>query len=467
MRKLYWYVSSYVRKHGLVVALTFVVGIVIFSFLVPTLTTTFDQKPRHYVGLVGSYQLTNLPLEIQKLLSTGITQVEADGSVVPELAERWTVEDEGKTYRFLIKKNLQWQDGKPLETKDITYDFNNVEVITTPNDIVFKLPDAFVPFPTVVSQPIFRPGTITKYGFFRRPGLIGLGSYQLVDYKNTGNRLTEVILDSKQQRLIYRFYLTEEDAITAFKRGEVDILPDLTALRDLEGWPTMSSQSTINANRYLAVFFNLEHPLFTKNVRQALAYATRKPTDDTRAIGPIASTSWAYLEGGKDYQFDQGRAVERLLSEPPAETLNFELATLPQFENEANQLKKDWEELGAVAYTSCQKNAKITDKTICEKSRITVTIRIASFADTSSFQALLIGQESPTDPDQYYLWHSDQPSNFTHFRNTRIDSLLEKGRQTTDRNERLAIYGEFQQFLLEDVPAIFIKYLPIYQVTRK
>lgn len=467
MRKLYWYVSSYTRKHGLVVLLTFLVGLVLFSFLVPTLLTTFDPKPRQYIGLIGQYQINSLPKEIQELISTGITQVQEDGTVTPELAERWTVEDEGKTYRFLIKKNLQWQDGKQLETKDIQYQFNDVEMIATPNDVVFKLPSAFVPFPTVVSQPIFRPGTITKYAFFRRPGLIGLGEYRLVDYRRQGNRLTEVILDNQRQRRIYRFYLTEQDAVTAFKRGEVDILPDMSTTYDLHEWSSVQSSQELKYHRYVAVFFNVEDPIFSKNIRQALAYATRKPSDDSRAIGPIPSTSWAYLEGGKTYEFDLDRAQERLLSEYPPQAMVIELTTLPQFEATANTIKQDWEALGVKAVGTCQADKAVTDKKECAKLQIQVNIRISPFADTSSFQALLIGQESPTDPDQYFLWHSDQPSNFTRFRNTRIDSILEKGRQTVDQTERLALYSEFQQFLLEDVPAIFIQYLPTYRIERK
>ena len=48
-----------------------------------------------------------------------------------------------------------------------------------------------------------------------------------------------------------------------------------------------------------------------------------------------------------------------------------------------------------------------------------------------------------------------------------MDSLLEKGRQVIEQSERQAIYQEFQQFLQEDPPAIFLKHLYEYEVERK
>lgn len=449
------------------VMMTVVLGVVVFSFIVPRMAERFDPKPRQYIGLVGDYNLTSLPPEIAELVSLGLTTIQEDGTPIPELSERWTTEDNGKSYRFVLKKNLVWQDGKPLETTDVTYPFNDVQTVTTTNDVIFNLPEPFVPFPTVVSRPLFRTGTTRSLFFFSKPTLIGLGEYQITDFKQNGVRLSEMTIESPSERRVYRFYLSENDAVIGFKRGEVDILPDLTTTADIGSWPTTQTAARIDPVSYLAVFFNLENPMFSKNTRQALAYAIAKPTDDTRAYGPIPPTSWAYLEGGKGYEYDLARGVERLLAEMPGEPLKIELTTTPLYEQDANQIKRDWEALGQAAEQACQADSKITNKSDCQKATIAVTIRITSFPDTTNFQALLIGQEAPTDPDQYPLWHSDQSSNFARYRNTRIDSLLEKGRQIADRSERLAIYQEFQQFFLEDAPAIFLRHLTAYTITRK
>lgn len=466
MRTYYWYVTAYLRKHGLVLLGSIITAVLIFSLIIPTALLTLDQTPRHYVGLVGDYRLETLPPSVLNKISRGLTMVQPDGSAAPDLAERWTVEDDGKTYRFLFRKELYWQDGVEVKPSDLSYPFSDVETIATPTEVVFKLPDSYVPFPNVVSQPIVQTRTVRYLGFLSRPMLIGLGEYRMIDYKQRGQKITQLTLESKKDRLIYRFYPTEADALVAFKQGEVDELPDFSSTYDVADWSNVKVNTTVHNNRYAAVFFNNSSPMFPKNVRQALAYAIEKPDKAIRALGPISRDSWAYLEGGKSYEYDIDRALERILDDIPDQPLEFELITTSTFQQEAESIRQAWQTFGDQAVAACQTKKEVTDKATCQNLKITPSVRINNYPDTSSFQVLLVGQETPSDPDQYYLWHSGQPSNFIQYKNTRIDSLLEKGRTITDPIERKAIYQEFQQFFLEDAPVIFLRYLESYDITR-
>ncbi len=469
MRKIYWYITAYIKKHGLTFALSVVFAIAFFSILMPTLANKIALKERKYIGIVGEYNLQTLPDEIKENLSVGLTKIDPeDNSVKPFLAERWTTENEGRAYRFTIKKDITWQDGKALTPDDINYNFRDVETITTPNDIIFRLPDAFSPFPSVVAEPLFRQASTNYLLFFKKPTLIGIGPYQINSYQMRGGRLEKIVLDGSEDRLIYKFYLTEREALNGFKKGEVNILRDIIQPRELKNWEDrhVILEEKINYDSYLAIFFNNSDPRLSKNIRQALYYSITKPQDDIRAIGPISPKSWAYLEGGRDYSKDMDRAVERLLSTLPPEKLDLTLTTTSIFLSEAEQFKKEWEELGRLAVEECQASDEVENKDLCPNAEITVRVRISSFPDLDDFQILLMGQEIPVDPDQYFLWHSEQPTNFTQYQNTRIDSLLEKGRQTIEQSERLTTYQEFQQFLLEDPPAIFLRHLMSYDVRR-
>jgi len=466
MRKLYWYLTAYFHKHGLIVFSSLIIGLLIFWFFIPSLANLVEIRNRYYIGVIGEFDLSSLPDLITHQLSVGLTQINEDGSVSPALAERWSVEQDNTTYRFLLKDGLVWQDGQPLSPNDIHYSFPEVETILNPHDIVFKLPAPFSPFPTNVSQPIFREAK-TQNHFISKPTLIGIGEYSIIDYTKKGNRLTELIVEGKGERFIYRFYLTEDDVVTAFKRGEVDIIPDLVRQHDIYEWPTTIVESTLDKHRYLAVFFNTKHPLLSKNVRQALSYALVKKEGEERAVGPISPNSWAYLPGGKTYNLDWERGSERLRDEIPREPLKFELTTTTLFADKAEVIKKQWEEFGQKVATDCLNDVDITDKSLCENVKIDVSIRVSNFPDLNNFQLLLIGQEIPPDPDQYSIWHSDQSTNFTGYKNTRIDNLLEKGRQEIDQQNRIEIYQEFQQFFLEDPPAIFLEYIWTNQVRRK
>lgn len=467
MRRLYWYLTAYTRKHGWVFLASLIGAIVFFSLIIPFLVGAITFKSQEYVGLLGSYTLTTLPESIKKQLSVGLTEITENQGVRPLLAQRWVVEDNGRQYRFVMKKDVEWQDGKRLVPSDVQYQFVDVQTVSTPNDVVFELPDAFSPFPSVVSEPIFRQVSQRYFWFFTRPMLVGIGPNRLTDYEMQGGRLKELTLETPEKRIVYRFYLTETDMMHAFKRGEVDILPDLSSPGDLIDWQNVEIVPHLQTDRYLAVFFNTADPLFGENVRQALSYAVQYPDNDIRAFGPINPASWAYLVGATGYNFDLERAVDRLLAQLPPQPLELTLTTTRTFEAEAEELKAQWEELGVRAEAACQTSSSVTDKTQCVFLKIKVNIRVSNFPDTSNFQLLLIGQESPSDPDQYFLWHSEQPTNFTRYKNTRIDSLLERGRQTLEQEERTAIYQEFQQFLLEDPPAIFLKHLYSFELRRK
>jgi peptide/nickel transport system substrate-binding protein len=468
MRKYYWYISTFFRKHGVLLLASIVVAIIVFSLAFPLVLKLFDFKKKSYIGVVGRYTLTTLPRDIQDEISLGLTKLSQDGTPLPSLAERWLIADDGKTYHFLIKKNLHWQDGKDLVPEDINYNLNKLQIIKNANEVVFKLPDPFAPFPTVVSQPIFRVVTERYFLFFKKQKIIGLGKYQVSDYKERNTAITELTLISNTDEKVYRFYLTEQDAINGFKRGEVDILRDFSSPGDLEDWPTTTTTTFLDKKSLLGVFFNVKDTLFSsKEVRQALNYALQKPTDETRALGPISPESWAFSNVGKTYDYDEGRAIDRLLSNPPGAPIHFSLTTTPTFSLEAEQMKKQWESFGQKAAAACQKSSLIKEKSLCENFRIQVDLRINNFPDTSNFEALLVGEELPIDPDQYALWHSSQQTNFTNYTNVRIDSLLEKGRQVQDQKQRAVIYQDFQQFFSDDAPVIFLRYLNKFEIHRK
>ncbi|MGB9637438.1 MAG: peptide-binding protein, partial [Microgenomates group bacterium] len=68
--------------------------------------------------------------------------------------------------------------------------------------------------------------------------------------------------------------------------------------------------------------------------------------------------------------------------------------------------------------------------------------------------------------DQYSFWHSTQSNNLSGFKNFRIDKLLEDGRKTLAEEERKNIYFDFQRFLVEESPVVFLIHPTVYCVSR-
>jgi peptide/nickel transport system substrate-binding protein len=78
-----------------------------------------------------------------------------------------------------------------------------------------------------------------------------------------------------------------------------------------------------------------------------------------------------------------------------------------------------------------------------------------------AFEAVLIGWRGvANDPDVYQLWHSTEAlngTNFSGFRNDRVDRALEQARQSLKQRTRADLYAEFQQVFAEELPG-----LPLY-----
>ncbi len=473
MRKIYWYITAYLRKRGWQLLLASGVSVLLFYFLIPYLIETVTRKNTYFIGIIGEYQLPNLPSMITEQLSRGLLKADADGSFIPDLAEKVIIEDEGKKYRVILPENIYWQDGEKLQISNINYPLRDTTIIYENQEIVYELPEPFASFPQYLTAPLLKPKTESFGRFFQTDTLIGLKPVKIrkTIYKDrTKTDLAEIVLDdlAERKRYVYRFYYTQDQAIEAFKMGQIDYLFDVTNIEEIAGWPTVATNERVIADQYLAVFFNNQDPVLTKNMRLALSYAVNKERSGfQRALGPIPKDSWAYLKGLKTYDQNFETAVERLLTELPTKPLEIELITTTTYFNLASDIKKDWEELGERAVDACLESKEITDKKPCEYLRLQVKIQIQNFPNTQNFQTLLLGQEVSLDPDQYSLWHSDLASNFTKYKNTRVDSLLERGRKTIDQQERQTLYQSFQQALLDDPPAIFLWFVRSSDLTRK
>jgi peptide/nickel transport system substrate-binding protein len=52
--------------------------------------------------------------------------VESADTVIPELAERWSWQDNYRNLVFFLRKNVKWHDGQPFTAKDVKYTFDMV-----------------------------------------------------------------------------------------------------------------------------------------------------------------------------------------------------------------------------------------------------------------------------------------------------------------------------------------------------
>src|SRR5688572_18504146 len=58
-----------------------------------------------------------------EMMFNGLVGWGADGKLVPELADSWTIEGNGTSYRFNLRQGVQWHDGKPFTADDVKFSF--------------------------------------------------------------------------------------------------------------------------------------------------------------------------------------------------------------------------------------------------------------------------------------------------------------------------------------------------------
>lgn len=436
LRRYYWVTQSFLARHSKIIIRT--TGIVLSLVLIFFLFARYIPTPKHTtrIGRVGKYSFETFPSDIQSMLSRGLVTIKVDGKVTPELAKSWEIKDDGKTYIFVLDDTIKWHDGSLLTPSDITYNFKDVDIETGDNTITYKLKEPFSPFLSAVSKPILKKNKL------------GTREFRLTKTQVSSGVLQALTLESETERRIYKFYPTETSSLTAYKLGEIDTIERLSFISESTKKDSTSiiEEDTNTDNQQSVLFFNNNDVILTsKSARQALAYAIKDKTfGKERSVSPIDKSSWAYNNLVKTYDYDATRAKTLFAQDiKDASAQKLELKTMLQYLDVAESIAQSWRD------------------TLGTQVEVKVVSNI-----TSDYQILLADFTPPIDPDQYTIWHSTQATNFTHFSNLKIDKLLEDGRRTSDQKLRKEIYQDFQRFLLEDCPAVFLFKSNSYTLSR-
>ncbi len=434
LRKFYWLTTEFFKRHHTLIYRV-IAAVVVLSLITVALIRVVPAPRTHIrVGIVGKFTPETLPTSIQSQLSQGLVGISHEGNPEPGLAAKWEVLDNEKTYVFHLDPNLKWDNGDPVLGDDISYNFRDVEIQKSESTVTFRLKEPFSPFFYAVSRPILKNG---RYG---------TGRYKLAGSVIYSGVLQSITLVSPKEKISYKFYPTETSALTAFKLGEIDKLDNISYVpSDITSDPRIEVADAAGLSKIAVIFFNNNDSLLTsKSARQGLAYAIEdKAFGHSRTLSPIASSSWAYNDLVKDYAYDPDKAKTIFAQDLENTAVTIELKTTLQYLDIAEQIASDWRRVLGVL----------------------VNVKVVTTV-TSDYQALLADYTPPTDPDQYTIWHSTQPGNFTHYANLKVDKLLEDGRRTSDRKLRKEIYQDFQRFLLEDSPAVFLFDTSAYQISR-
>lgn len=453
IRYYYWLAKEFFSKHVKLIVASFFIGFIFVIGIIslsPYLVNILSSQKR-IVGLVGTYDFNSIPDEITNKVSNGLIYINERGEIIPALATSWEVRNNGKEYRFHLKNNLVWDNGKKFTAKDINYRFADIQSKAVDDKTIdFFLTRPLPIFPTYLRQPLIQRSLV---------GIAGL--YRVNRIKTKFGNITEISLEPNKKELpplTYKIYSNETQVLTAYKKGEVNefSVTKKTVADNFTAWKNTMIERTIDYSQLMTLFFNHSGKLFKqrdpadqKEIKGAIMSAIDQPKFNELgeiATGPIQPVSWAYNPDLKKNLYDPDYA-EELLKKDLGSTQSAELSFVTYYDY-----------------------YDIADEIVAELKRagLSVNLIIASPDKQNNFDFLLALWKVPLDPDQYYFWHSTQTQgNIGNYKNVKIDKLLEDGRNTISLDNRKKIYFDYQKIIQDDPPAAFLYYPYIYTVKRK
>lgn len=476
-----------------------------FGRQVPARGGTLTEGVIGYPGFINPLlSITNSGKDLSLLTYSGLTRVDTQGNIVPDLAESYTVSEDGKTYTFILRKDIVFHDNKPITTEDILFtiekakdpkvkssvasNWRGVEVkIVDAHTIQFILKTPYAPFIEnttlgILPKHIWENADIDQFTFSTYNfNPIGSGPYKVAEVKRDSKgtlvyyKLTafnKYAPGVKNISTIYvRFYEDEPSLVTALKRGEVqsssDISPENTKALEEKGYTV----KTTPLLRIFGIFFNQNQAtVFTnKEVRQALQLSVdrneiidkvlygygREESFSLPQSSLISSTTTASsstkIDDAKNLLSKNGwklnaQGVMEKKDKKQTLTLSFTITTSnnPDLAKTAEILKEEWSKIGA------QVNIVTLDSS--ELNQTVIRPR--------KYDVLLFGEVVGRGNDLYPFWHSserkDPGLNIALYTNSNADKLLEKIRASTNASDITKNLSSLETMIATDVPAIFI-----------
>ena len=455
--------------------------------LVAAFSSTFAQgtltvaRAADTTGLDPHTQTAFASFRLLELIYEPLVTLDADLNIVPALAESWDFSDDGQTLTMRLRQGVTFHDGSPFTSADVKAsferilneetaaasraNFTSIASIDTPDDftVVFNLSTPDVPILAAmasVNAAVVSDEFIARGGDFAAEA-IGTGPFKLEawlpDQTTTLSANADwwgdgPFVDAVELRVIP----DEASIVAALRAGEVDfaLLNDPVIATLLEG----DSNVTLNAAPALAyhVFqLNASRPPMDRlEVRQAIACAVdRQEVLDTAALGNGAVTGPLTIPAYQlppdemfCYQKDLDKARELLAEAGLAD--GFSLNTIaassepPTALAEAQNIQAQLAEIGI-------------DLTI-ESLELSVYVDRWLAADFDTAVALNGGRPDPYTTYARYFTKDGNLLKVSNYVDDTLDSLMAEGRAESDPQERLEIFKQFQQHLVEMAPWVWL-----------
>jgi peptide/nickel transport system substrate-binding protein len=435
-----------------------------------------------------------------------------NGSFIPWLPDQVEISENGTLWRFHIRGNVYWHDGKPLTAEDVEFTLNYtvkyrfptrsnvwepIERVWREGDNVYvKLKYPYAAFSAALASLFIVPKHIWEnitdpmtFSNFDNP--IGSGPFiwesrKAGDYVQLKANPNYWAGPPKIKGVIFKIYGSSDAAYTATVNGEIDAMNNLfipplllsKALDQVKADPALR----IHFRRpvyFQYLTFSLEkYPFSIKEFREAMLYAINV-TDivervylgyaDPGSLGTLPPVfgdmpeKWYRpgLEKEKIYPFNLTKANEIL------DSLGFKRGP-DGVRVTPNGTRLEYELLVSSIYPD---RIRIAEMIRDWFAQVGIKINVATLDHRTvvskllnrEFQMIIIGIWLSDPDDWFLLLHSSSAVkggfNTADYKNPAVDKLLEEQRKTVDVETRRKILWELQEKVAQDIP-----YIPLVHI---
>lgn len=399
--------------------------------------------------------------------------------LIPDLATRYEVSEDGKVYTFFLRKDVKWhRNFGPFTARDVKWsverilnpetksrnagqfrDIASVEVVDD-HAVRFNLKAPSAVFPHAVAT--FRAGFLMSEAAAKAQGaeygtkIVGTGPFY-IEKADLGREIVlrrndEYFGDKpKLDTIAFQVMREESTSMLAFDRGQIDVV-DIndknTIDRYLKNPDVHFLVSDVTTGFYLLTFNTRKAPFDRKEVRQAFQHAIDKKAivDTVYGVrGQVLDTVVppgveGYTTDLKRYDYNPDKAA-KMLADAGVRDLAVTLTVPVTYQREAVLLQAQLKKVGVTL------NIKQIDRP--------TWFRMLGQTDheilwNAAFRA------PAADAFLYPSYHSTNiaPNGINCAMYGGVDDLLDKARVTFDAQQRAALYTEALRRIAEDSPAI-------------
>jgi peptide/nickel transport system substrate-binding protein len=412
--------------------------------------------------------------------------IDAKGQAVPFLAESFTVSEDVKTYRVKLRPNIKFHDGTQLDAAAVVANLertrnpaNACRCLSVVQDIVevkpidpltveFVLKTPSAAFPTILAD---APGIMVSPTAFKAdPKTIGInpvgtGPFKFVEWIRGSRFVITRNADYWRpgrpylDQVVLRGVQNTETLQAAFLSGQTEIIIQ----------PSFQFVAQVKKDKkyvvlqpggfgYDGVYMNLAEPPFDdRRIRQAVVQSIDRELLRKTLLFGIPKLAYGPFGPGMDvfqpvpgypkYDPAAAKLLVAAYGKPVSFTLQYNNS--PGGQRLAQSLQEMWGQVGM----------KVDLQPVDQN-------RIVQNMSSKQFVASLYRFTGRADPhiNTFPFFHSQfadvTPSaNYGHYKNPKIDELLDKGVSTVDPAKRKEIYGEVAKILAEDLPYAYLFYV--------